>query len=135
MTFSLYALLSDEAPPMSNESLAEDLKTYFRNEEGFLLQFEQLPFTSNKTLALRWDSWLVRVSYEEGKEVTDDAVEIQKRTAATSGMDVSATRRRIRLVFGDDDAQQYTNQVIYLIDFLKEIPGVVIFDPQQNDFV
>ena len=135
MTFSLYALLTDDAPPMSNDSLADDLKNYFRNEEGFVLKFEQLPFTTNKTLALWWDSWLVRVSYEEGQEVKDDSVEIQKRTGDTSGIDVSSIHRRIRLVFGDDDTQQYTNQVIYLIDFLKEIKGVIIYDPQQNDFV
>lgn len=135
MIFSLYALLNADAEPMSNDSLAADLTHYFRNEEGFVLKFEQLPFKGNKTLALWWDNWLVRVSYEEGQEVVDDFVEIQKRTGATSGIDVSHITRRIRLVFGDDDAQQYTNQVIYLIDFLKEIRGVIIYDPQQNDFV
>lgn len=135
MIFSLYALLNADAEPMSNDSLAADLTHYFRNEEGFVLKFEQLPFTGNKTLALWWDNWLVRVSYEEGQEVVDDSVEIQKRTGATPGIDVLHITRRIRLVFGDDDAQQYTNQVIYLIDFLKEIRGVIIYDPQQNDFV
>jgi hypothetical protein len=135
MIFTLYALMSDDAPPISNESLAEGLSTHLRNEAGFFMQFEQLPFSPNKTLALRWYSWLVRVSYEEGEEVRDDSVEIQKRTGSTSGMDVSHIERRIRLVFGDDDAKEYTNQLIYLIDFLREIPGVVIFDPQQNDFI
>lgn len=78
---------------------------------------------------------MVRVSYEEGPEVTDDACVIQKRLGATAGIDVAGIDRRIRVVFGDDDAQQYTNQVIYLIDFLKGIAGVAIYDPQQNDFL
>lgn len=135
MTFSLYALLKDEAPAMSNESLAADLKTYFKNEDAFSLEFEQLPFAKNKTLALRWGTWLVRVAYEEGVAVKNDAIEIQKKTASSSACDVSRISRRIRVVFGSDDTQQYTNEIIYLIDFLKAIKGALIFDPQQNDFI
>ncbi len=135
MTFTIYALLTDDAPPVSNESLAEDLKHYFRNEEGFSLKFEQLPFAAQKTLALRWNDWLVRVACEEGDEVQADALEIQKRTAAASTRDVSQIRRRIRVVFGSDDAQQYTNQILFVLDFLKELEGAIVFDPQQNDFL
>lgn len=135
MTFTIYALLKDDAAPVSNESLAQDFQHYFRNEDGFSLKFEQLPFAEHKTLALRWDSWLVRVAYEEGDEVQADSREIQKRTAAESAIDVSGIRRRIRVVFGSDDAQQYTNQIIYVLDFLKELEGAIVFDPQQNDFL
>ncbi|QYF93484.1 hypothetical protein KY495_22940 [Massilia sp. PAMC28688] len=135
MTFTVYALMQDNAPPMSNDTLAEDLKRHFRDEEGFSLTFEQLPFASDKSLALRWDDWLVRISYEEGEEVINDSIEIQRRTGADSGHDVSRIRRRIRAVFGSDETQEYTNQMIYVLDYLKELEGVIVFDPQQNDFV
>lgn len=39
------------------------------------------------------------------------------------------------MVFGNDDEQHYTNQIIYLMDFLREIRGIVVYDPQQNNFV
>ncbi|MET1079781.1 MAG: hypothetical protein ABWY06_17355 [Pseudomonas sp.] len=135
MTFSLYALLSDDSSPVSNESLAIALQEYLRNENNFSLQFERLPFAKNQTLALRWGSWLVRVSYEEGDAVKQDSIGIQKKTAATSEHEVSHIKKRIRLVIGSDDNQHFTNQLIYLIDFLRTIKGVLIFDPQQNDFV
>jgi hypothetical protein len=135
MTFTVYALLKDTAPQLSNDTLAEDLKRHFRNEEGFSLTFEQLPFASDKSLALRWNDWLVRISYEEGQEVLNDSLEIQRRTAADSANDVSGISRRIRVVFGSDDAQEHTNEMIYVLDYLKELDGVVIFDPQQNDFI
>ncbi|PHV09952.1 hypothetical protein [Chitinimonas sp. BJB300] len=135
MTFSIYALLGNEAPAITNESLGDDLRHFFRNEEGFSIQFEQLPFAKNKSLALRWDKWLVRVSYEDGDKVAQDTADIGKVVSCLAPFDLSSISRRIRLVFSDDDLQEYTNQFIYLMDFLREIPGVAIFDPQQSDFI
>lgn len=135
MTFSLYALLNDESPLISNESLAVELKHYFRNEEKFTLELEHLPFSKSATLALRWGAWLVRVAYEEGDSVRADSREIQSRVSTSYNVDVSEVSRRIRVVFGSDDEMEFTNEIIYVIDFLKEIKGVLIFDPQRNDFV
>lgn len=133
MTFTIYGLLSDQSPEISNESLAEDLKKYFRNESGFSLEFETLPFSSEPTLALYWGDWSVRVSYEEGEDVENDAKEIQRRT--NSKIDFSKFRRQIRMIFASDDDKKYTNEIIYLLDYLQEIEGVLVYDPQQNDFV
>lgn len=135
MSFAMYVLLDEEAPIISTESLALELEHYLRNEECFSLEFDQLPFSADKALLLRWDSWRVRVSYETGEEVVEDSKEIARIVgkAATNGL--AAIDKRIRLVFGDDDAQEYTNQIIYLLDFMREIPGATIFDPQQADLL
>lgn len=135
MTFSIYALLGNQAPAITNESLASDLQRFFRNEENFTLQFEQMPFAKNKTLALRWGTWLVRVSYEEGAGVVQDSIEIAKIVGSTAPYELSGIDRRIRVVFSDDSTREYTNQIIYLMDFLKEIPTAILFDPQQRDLI
>lgn len=134
MTFALYGLLTNEAPEVSIESLAKDLKNYLKNE-NFLLQREKLPFAKTETLVLKWDNWLARVSYEEGDAVEADSLEIQERTKSFNSSDLSIIDRRIRMVFGNDDEQHYTNQIIYLMDFLREIRGIIVYDPQQNNFV
>ena len=134
MTFALYGLLTNEAPEVSIESLAKDLKNYLKNE-NFLLQREKLPFAKTETLVLKWDNWLARVSYEEGDAVEADSLEIQERTKSFNSSDLSIIDRRIRMVFGNDDEQHYTNQTIYLMDFLREIRGIIVYDPQQNNFV
>lgn len=133
MTFTIYGLLSDDSPEISNESLADDLKNYFRAEDNFSLDLETVPFSSGPTLALSWDSWLVRMSYEEGEEVMVDAKEIQRRTK--SKLDFSKFTRMIRVVPGSDDEKKYTNEIIHILDYLKEIRGILIYDPQQNDFM
>jgi hypothetical protein len=135
MTFSIYALLGEEAPVITVESLASDLRTYFRNEENFSLQLEQLPFSRMMTIDLNWGEWLVRVNYEEGFDVADDSAVIGKILGSVAPRDLCRITRRIRVVFGDDDTQEYTNQSIYILDFLRAIPGSVLFDPQQRDLV
>ena len=134
MTYALYGLLTNEPSEFSIESLEKDLKNYLRNE-NFLLQRERLPFSKAETLVLKWDNWLARVSYEEGDAVEADSLEIQERTKSFNSSDLSMINRRIRIVFGNDDEQHYTNQIIYLTDFLREINGILIYDPQQNNFV
>ena len=71
--FSLYALLGEGAPAISTESLAAELGSLFRDEQGFSLQYEQLPFAKHKSLTLRWGTWLARLGYEEGKKVVEDS--------------------------------------------------------------
>jgi hypothetical protein len=97
------------------------------------LKFEILPFSLEPTLALYWGNWLARVSYEEGKEVENDVKAIKERT--NSAADFSAFHRQIRIVFSDDDEKLYTNEIIYLLDYLQQIEGILVYDLQQNDFI
>jgi hypothetical protein len=133
--FSIYALLGQSSPGMSAELLAAHLKGLFRNEEGFSLQFEKLPFWKDPSLALRWRTWFARVCYEEGKRVADDSAEIARILGSAAPAKLAAIDKRIRVVFGDDDAHEYTNQMIDLMDFLCRIDGAIVFDPRQKDIV
>ena len=132
MTFSLLALLTEQSPAMSNESLANELREYFANQEDFSLKFERLPFAKTDTLALRWGSWLMRVAYEEGSRIQDESAQIQEILGDRSPRELSSIDRRVRVVFGDDDDREYTNQIIDMMQFLQDIPGSIVFDPQQN---
>jgi hypothetical protein len=131
--FALYALLTDEAPAISNETLARDLQQWFKNHTDFWIKTEKLPFGNRENLILRWPSWGIRVAYEEGEKVESDSVEIQKLLASAAPCDLSRFRRRVRVVFGDDDGREHTNETIHMMDFLQRIPGAVVFDPQQNE--
>lgn len=135
MTFALYALLGEQAPAFTNESLASDLEDLFRHEEDFSIKFELLPFAKNETLALWWGAWLVRVCYEEGTNVAQDSARINKIVGSTAPYDLSDIARRIRVVFGSDNTREYENHIIGMMDFLRVIPGVVIFDPQQRNLM
>ena len=133
MTFSLLALLTEQSPVISNESLADELKAYFENEEDFSLKFERLPFAKTDTLALRWGNWLMRVAYEEGSRIQDESAQIQEILGKRSPRELSGIDRRVRVVFADDNDREYTNQIVDMMQFLQDIEGSIVFDPQKND--
>lgn len=135
MSFTLCALLTDDAPVVSNETLARDLQKLFRNESNFLIKTEKLPFNNRQNLILRWPSWGISVSYEEGETVEKDSAEIQKILGKSAPCDLSHIRRRVRVVFGDDDDREYTNETVAMMNFLYKIRGAVVFDPKRNDIV
>lgn len=135
MTFSLLALLTEQSPAMSNESLADELKAYFENEEDFSLKFERLPFAKTDTLALRWGNWLMRVAYEEGSRIQDESAQIQEILGKRSPRELSGIDRRVRVVFADDNDREYTNQIVDMMQFLQDIEGSIVFDPQKNDLM
>jgi hypothetical protein len=107
----------------------------FRDERGFSLQYEQLPFAKHKSLTLRWGTWLARLSYEEGKKVVEDSAEISRILGPGAPPKLAGIDKRIRTVFGDDEAREYTNQPIHLMDVLRGSKGAIVFDPQQKDII
>ncbi|MHA6910007.1 hypothetical protein ACQUJS_16500 [Ralstonia pseudosolanacearum] len=47
----------------------------------------------------------------------------------------SAIDRRVRVVFGADEGRVYTNPILYLTDFLREIQDCLVVDPGKQDLV
>ena len=94
---------------MSNESLANELREYFANQENFSLKFERLPFAKTDMLALRWGGWLMRVAYEEGSRIQDESAQIRRFSVTDLPVNCPALTRRVRVVFGDDDDREHTN--------------------------
>ena len=60
----------------------------------------------------------MRVAYEEGSRIQDESVQIQEILGDRSPRDLSSIDRRVRVVFGDDDDREYTNQIIDMMQFL-----------------
>ncbi len=135
MTFVLCAFLPDHAPVLSSESLAADLKRLFRGEDGFSVSFEELPFADSPSLMLRWYLWRIRVACQEGDTVREETAQIRKVLGPAAPDQLAGMRRKINVVFGDDNDRKYTNQIIHVMDFLRALPGAIIFDPQQSDFL
>jgi hypothetical protein len=135
LSFILLGLLSTDSPELSNELLAEKLIEYFSSQKDFSLEFEEVPLTGDIVLNLRFGEWHATVSYEEDEVVKEDSLEIQNRTANFKVHDVSNIDRRVRVIFGNDDKREYTNETVYLMDFLCNIHGIIVYDPQQNNFM
>ena len=134
MGFPLYALLSDFAPKISNESLAANLRAAFGSDSDFSVEFE-LPFKKNKSLAVRWGKWRVSIAYEEGADVMADSAEIQKIVGSAAPYDLSGIDRRVRAVFASDPQLEHTNEIVRVMDLLIKIEGTILYDAKQKELV
>jgi hypothetical protein len=79
--------------------------------------------------------WLARVAYEEGEKVARDGAFVREIGGESAPFDLLQATRRVRVVFGNDDDRARTNEMIWLVDYLRRIDGVALFDPQQGDFI
>jgi hypothetical protein len=132
MAFALYALLGKDAPSMTADSLAADLKKHFAAEKDLSIDVREEPFSDTPVVALRWPGWGVSVTLEQDDEVLQDSQEIQRILGDAAPRGVSTIDRRIRAVFGNDPSRMRTNETIFMMEFLEGVPGALVFDPQQK---
>lgn len=133
--FTMLALLAVDFPDVSIESLAEKAQASFGADRGFRFEFETLPFKKDRSLTLRWPGWTARLFCEQGAKVTDDTAEITRILGDRTPPALPTATRRVRAVFYEDPQDEYTEQMVELTRMLRELPGALVFDPQQNDIV
>ncbi|WP_197340328.1 hypothetical protein [Ralstonia solanacearum] len=77
----------------------------------------------------------MRVSYEAGDHVKADSATIQAWLGERAPPDLSTRDRRVRGVFGDDKERAYTNPMLYLMDFLRDMEDSVVVDLARKNLL
>ena len=133
MTWTVYAQLADISPAINAKWLMEEVGRLFGPRPEFALKQTTMPFSQSPSVDLVSGSWLARLTYEEGEAVVADSREIQRLTQGElRGRNPST--RRIRAVFSNDETGEYTNHSIWVTDFLRSIPGAVLFDANRKEY-
>jgi len=133
VTWTIYAQLADNSPAINAEWLMSGLSGLFGARPEFAVRQTSLPFSRAPSVDLVSGTWLARLTYEEGDAVLADSIEIRRVTREDpSGQEAST--RRIRAVLSSDEAGEYTNHSIWVTDFLRSIPGVLLFDVTRNEY-
>lgn len=133
--FTMLALLTPGAPEIPIEYLAEKVQALFGGNKNFRYEYEVLPFKKNRNLMLHWSGWSMRLFCETGETVRADAAEITRILGNKTPPGVAESTRRIRALFEDDPEERYIDEMVEVTAMLKDMEGVVVFDPQQNDIV
>ncbi len=133
--FALYALLGPDSPARSADDIAAGLSTVFRHDENVTVELERLPFSRGQSVTLRRGTWLARLTYEQGDQVQADSRYAQAALGTAAPPGLANRDKRIRAVFGDDDDRTHTNETIIIMDYLRAIDDVILFDPQRSDTV
>ena len=125
---AIYAFYSSRLAEISNESLRCDLKKIFRFNHSIDFSIQVLPFVKSKELHLLWDKkWGVGFSIDEPPL----AIENYYFLNSSSNINVDIDRQ-LKISFGVDFNREYTNEVIFILEYIEKINGVVIFDSNKK---
>lgn len=136
MAFSLYCLIDESSGDFSLQFLEKQLSVYFSKTGDFSIEYEDDPFDPlDKHLRFSWGNWWMLIFYETGQHVIDDSREIASYIDSNQVDKLSVINKRIRVIFANDDTKAYTNHMIWMMDYLEDIPNSVIFNPNSNEII
>lgn len=132
----MHAYLAKPSNPYSYERLASELSAYFdfETKNGLTFGSSANPFTKQRYVILRWSGWNFTAHFETGPNVVADANYIAG-VVKDCPPEIEDCTERIRFVFSPDKERDFTNHIIWAIDYLLEIPGAIIFDETQQTII
>lgn len=134
--FTLFALLPDASGGVTNDSLIRDVKKGLPGVEEFEISKKELVFPKVTVVLLQKLGWRVRLQIRKDEGMTLSLPELQRILGTKTQLpaDFSSYNTEIAIGFGDDPEKQYTNDIIFVGEFVREnFPGVVIFDQYNED--
>ncbi|MGZ7444834.1 hypothetical protein [Paenibacillus sp. TH7-28] len=132
----IHAYLSKSSDPYSYERLSSELSAYFDYEtkNGLEIGASANPFTKARYMILRWPEWNFSAHFETGPNVVAD-VNYVASTVKDCPPEIKDCTERIRFVFSPDDGREFTDQIIWAIEYLLAIPDAIIFDENQKTII
>ncbi|MFV0476256.1 MAG: hypothetical protein ACK5ME_00275 [Parahaliea sp.] len=134
--FTLFALLTDTSSLVTNDSLIRDLKKDLPGVEEYGISKKELVFPKVTVVLLQKAGWRVRFQIRKGENMTLSLPELQRILGTKTQLptDLLSYNTEITIGFGDDPEKKYTNDIIFIGEFVREnYPGVVIFDQYNED--
>jgi hypothetical protein len=126
---TLHAFL--EGPTSSSlDALREELVALFKSDGELAVSNASMPFGLGKYLVFRWPSWSFSTHLESGARVQEDAAIVQSTIAGVFPGCLPSTR--VRVVFASDPGKSFTNHIIWVADYLRTLPGAVVYDEAQK---
>jgi len=132
----IHAYLAKSSTPYSHERLVTELSDYFdfETKNGLKIGASANPFTNEKYMILRWPGWSFTAHFETGHSIAADTNYIAS-IIKDCPPEVTDCTERIRFVFLPDDKRDFTNHIIWAIEYLLAIPGAIIFDENQKTII
>lgn len=134
--FTLFALVKDTSGAIDNDALMRDLTQKFHLASEFQIGTETLFFPRVTEVVMTKADWSVSFQIRPEDSMTLDLTELQKILGQKTKLpaDFLSYNKEIAIGFGDDPEKKYTNEIIFVGEFVREnYPGVVIFDQYNQD--
>jgi hypothetical protein len=106
-------------------------------DKNVVLKDHLFPFNQEKIgVRIEWQGWFTIVMVRNDPSVADDALELSKSRATPALIKTRLVNcnQSVRVIFGPDNTKDFTNYVIDISEFLKELSSGLVYDPQQKKF-
>ncbi|MEJ5152526.1 hypothetical protein [Comamonas sp. MYb396] len=133
MSLSFYALLPPNQKAFSLEQIQEALAPLLSSQSKPSFDFEDSPFGGKKNLLVVLPGWWVRFFKEQDEYVLSDSAHIAEITAGAPSW-VKSCGNRIRVLFGEDPSRTYTNEVLFISDWLTQEAKAAVYVPEEKIF-
>jgi hypothetical protein len=121
--------------PASLEELAEGVREWFSKDREMVISFDMAPFGIGEHIVLNWDDWYLRFYFEMHEDVAIQAQDVATRLASDrpNQQAIANCTRRIRIVATDEPKPDHITQHIIATEFLQQLPGSVMYDPNRDE--
>jgi hypothetical protein len=93
---------------------------------------------SKKKIGVRveWPGWFIILMLRDDAGVVSDAIDLSrsKSTPASIKSRLVKCNQSVRVIFGQDDAKQFTNHIIHIAELLKKRSSDRVYDSLQKKF-
>lgn len=131
--YSYYAFFENEEI-LSLIDLKALLCQYFSHRSGFVVDIKHMAPLKMDYLLAEYETWRASV-YCEIRSVDSARFESFVEQCSASGDERARNSKyMIRVVLKSDDPVKYTNEDIWMVEFLEERGCSSIYDPQKDEF-
>lgn len=133
MSLSFYALLPPDQKAFSLEQILEAVTPLLSTQANPSFEFEEPPFGGDKNLLVELPGWWVRFFSEHDDDVLSDSAHIADSTAGGPSW-AKGCGNRIRVLFGEDPTRAYTNEILFISDWLTQAAKAAVYVPEEKSF-
>jgi hypothetical protein len=130
----MIAFLTAEEPA-SLEELSVGVRDWFSKDDEIAISFDTAPFGIGEHIVLNWDDWYLRFYLEAHEDVALQAQDVAARLAAgrPDREAIATCTRRVRIAATDELEPDHLTQHIMATEFLQQLPGSVMYDPNRDE--
>ena len=121
--------------PTSLEELADGVSEWFSKDSEMKMSFDTAPFGLGDHIVLKWDDWYLRFYFERHEDVAIQAQDVAARLATDrpDRQSIANSTKRVRIVATDEPEPDHITQHIIATEFLQNLPGSVMYDPNRDE--
>ena len=135
-SWSLEAFLDSESGYVDLDKMVCDC-IEATGDKNVVLKDHVNPISKKKIgVRVEWTGWFIILMLRDDESVASDAIDLSRSKSTSEAIKSRLTNcnQSVRVIFGQDDAKQFTNHIIHIAELLKKLSSDCVYDSSQKKF-